>query len=347
MLIVRAAQEADVDQLYDLIQKSAYGLTTLKISRQQLLDRVEASTFAFRMRSGKPAGQPYVFVMEDLAFGKVVGTCAIYSKTGGYEPFYSYRIRDSHHKSKELGVDKKVAFLDLVEEHNGPTEIGSLFLSPEYWGKGHGRLLSLSRFLFIAEHPERFDSETIAEMRGNVSGDGYSPFWNAIGAHFFEIEFPQAETLTTNSKNVIADLFPRHPIYIPLLPEAAREVISKVHSNTEPAKKMLQDEGFEHHNLVDIFDGGPVIHCVTDRIRSVRKSRSLVVNEIRETVDTESRLVANCNLENFRSCLGRAQVLDQNTIALEQVTALELKVKVGESVRIVEIKPGEDCKADG
>ena len=91
MLIVRAAKESDIDQLYDLIQKSAYGLTTLKISKEQLLERIEASTFAFQMKTGKPAGQPYVFVMEDLAYGKVVGTCAIYSKTGGFEPFYYYR----------------------------------------------------------------------------------------------------------------------------------------------------------------------------------------------------------------------------------------------------------------
>ena len=80
MLIVRPAEESDVDQLYDLIQESAYGLTTLKISKQQLHDRVESSTFSFKMKSGKPAGQPYVFVMEDLSVGKVVGTSAIYSK---------------------------------------------------------------------------------------------------------------------------------------------------------------------------------------------------------------------------------------------------------------------------
>ena len=70
MLIVRPAEESDVDQLYDLIQESAYGLTTLKISKQQLLDRVESSTFSFKMKSGKPAGQPYVFVMEDLSVRK-------------------------------------------------------------------------------------------------------------------------------------------------------------------------------------------------------------------------------------------------------------------------------------
>ncbi|MEC9093135.1 MAG: arginine N-succinyltransferase [Planctomycetota bacterium] len=339
MLIVRAAEESDVDQLYDLIQKSAYGLTTLKISKQQLLERVESSTFSFKMKTGKPAGQPYVFVMEDLAFGKVVGTSAIYAKTGGYEPFYSYEIKESLHKSTELSVDKKVRFLDLVEEHNGPTEIGSLFLSPDYWGKGHGKLLSLARFLFMAEYPERFDSETIAEMRGNVTKEGFSPFWNAIGAHFFEIEFPQAETLTTNSKNVIADLFPRHPIYIPLLPDDAQQVIGNVHQNTQPAKKMLEDEGFQHRNLVDIFDGGPVIHCETSTIRCIKASRSLQVCKIQEQVDTDEILVSNGFREQFRACLGKIEIVDYSQTILDQVTALELNVQVGDTVRVAELKP--------
>lgn len=338
MLIVRAAEESDVDQLYDLIQKSAYGLTTLKISKDQLLERIEASGFAFKMKTGKPAGQPYVFVLEDLSVGKVVGTCAIYSKTGGYEPFYFYAIENSIHRSEELNVDKTVPYLDLNEEHNGPTEIGSLFLSPDYWGKGHGRLLSFSRFLFMAEHLERFDKETIAEMRGIVSDEGYSPFWDAIGAHFFEIEFPQAETLTTNSKNVIADLFPKHPIYIPLLPTEAQEVIGKVHTHTEPARKMLEEEGFEHRNRIDIFDGGPVMHCETAGIRAIRESQSLEVTEIREQLDLEDTLVANCFLDRFRASLGKVDLMNGKGVAIDQITALELKVKVGDRIRVVGLR---------
>ena len=234
MLVVRIARENDVDPLYDLIQKSAYGLSTLKITKAQMLERVEQSVYAFEHSWRRPTGQPYVFVMEDMNKGTVVGTASIYSKVGGFEPFYSYRIESSVHESKMLNVRHEIKTLHLFKEHNGPTEIGSLFLHPDYRGKGTGRLLSLSRFLFIAEHSERFDHETIAEMRGRVSEDGISPFWDAIGSHFFEIEFPQAETLTTVSKSFIAELMPVHPIYIPLLPESAQKVIGCVHVNTEP-----------------------------------------------------------------------------------------------------------------
>jgi len=235
MLVVRRVQESDLDPLFELIQKSEYGLTTLKISKDELESRIEKSLFAFTQKSSKPSGQPYVFVMEDLNSGKIVGTCSIYSKIGGFEPMYSYEIKESVHKSNDLDppVENTMQVLHLREEHNGPTEIGSLFLSPKYWGNGHGRLLSLSRFLFMADFADRFEEEVVAEMRGVVDKDGKSPLWTALGSHFFQIGFPKAETLTSQSKKFIADLMPKHPIYIPLLPEAAREVIGKVHDNTK------------------------------------------------------------------------------------------------------------------
>jgi arginine N-succinyltransferase len=173
MLIVRSVVAEDLDPLFELIQKSEYGLTTLKISKERLNERIEQAIFAFGQKKSRPNGQPYVFVMEDLASGGLVGTCAIYSKVGGYEPFYSYEIKKSVHRSDELGVHKEIEVLHLMEEHNGPTEIGSLFLSPTYWGGGHGRLLSMARFLFMADFPDRFEDEVFPDWiseGGNAHG---------------------------------------------------------------------------------------------------------------------------------------------------------------------------------
>jgi arginine N-succinyltransferase len=82
MLIVRSVVAEDLDPLFELIQKSEYGLTTLKISKERLNERIEQAIFAFGQKKSRPNGQPYVFVMEDLASGGLVGTCAIYSKVG-------------------------------------------------------------------------------------------------------------------------------------------------------------------------------------------------------------------------------------------------------------------------
>lgn len=337
MLIVRRVHESDLDPLFELIQKSEFGLTTLKISKDELESRIEKSLFAFSQKSAKPSGQPYVFVMEDLNNGQIVGTCSIYSKIGGFEPMYSYEIKESHHNSDELGVHKTIEVLHLREEHDGPTEIGSLFLSPDYWGGGHGRLLSLSRFLFMAEFAERFEKEVVAEMRGVVDPTGRSPLWAALGSHFFQIDFPKAETLSSKSKKFIADLMPKHPIYIPLLPEEAREVIGKVHDNTKPALVVLEKEGFEFRKLVDIFDGGPTLHCKLAEIRAVKRSMPGTVEAIEKEVDQgKQQLVANSQLD-FKACLGDTS-WNNDSVTIDQSTALRLGIKVGDRIRCVDLK---------
>lgn len=337
MLIVRRVQETDLDPLFELIQKSEYGLTTLKISKDELESRIEKSLFAFKQKAAKPAGQPYVFVMEDLNHGKIVGTCSIYSKIGGYEPMYSYEIEQSHHNSDELGVHKSIDVLHLRAEHDGPSEIGSLFLTPDYWGNGHGRLLSLSRFLFMAEFPERFEAESVAEMRGVVDEDGKSPLWAALGSHFFQIDFPKAETLTSKSKKFIADLMPKHPIYIPLLPEEAQTVIGKVHENTEPALAVLKKEGYQFRNLVDIFDGGPTMHCKIKEIRAVRESQAGVVAAIESSVAGQQQLISNAKLD-YRACLGDTK-WNGDQVTIDQVTALRLGLRTGDPLRCVNLRP--------
>lgn len=341
MLIVRNVAESDLDPLFELIQKSEYGLTTLKISKEELESRIEKSLFAFKQKSAKPSGQPYVFVMEDLKHGKIVGTCSIYSKIGGFEPMYSYEIEQSHHNSDELGVHKTIDVLHLRAEHDGPTEIGSLFLSPDYWGGGHGRLLSLARFLFMAEFSERFEKEVVAEMRGVVDKDGKSPLWTALGSHFFQIDFPKAETLTSLSKKFIADLMPKHPIYIPLLPEEAQEVIGQVHANTLPALSVLKKEGFEFRNLVDIFDGGPTMHCKLAEIRAITASkRGTLVNIEGVVNDGSEQLISNARLDH-RACLGQTNWNDDQ-VTIDQVSALRLGLRVGDHLRCVDLRPSVD-----
>jgi arginine N-succinyltransferase len=340
MQVVRPVRQDDVDQLFTLIGQAEYGLTTLQISRDLLEERVRSSVLSFASPKSKPAGQPYVFVLEDLTNGAIIGTSAIYSKVGGYEPFYSYEIKTSLHESAQLGIRKEIAVLHLKKEHNGPTEIGSLFLNPKFWGAGHGRLLSMARFMFMAEFPQRFDKFTIAEMRGVVNADGRSPVWDAIGSHFFQVEFPKAETLTNESKSIIADLMPEHPIYIPLLPLEAQQAIGKVHLHTEPALAVLLKEGFRDSGMVDIFDGGATVICETKKIRTVRDCLAGKVADIASQVDTPEQLVSNSSMD-FRVCLGHVDWRGAEAI-LDQVTALRLKVKTGDRIRAVPLRPEKE-----
>jgi hypothetical protein len=167
--------------------------------------------------------------MEDRQSHRVVGACGITSKVGGFQPFWSYKIESVRFESNVINVRKDVPVLTILEEHDGPCEIGSLFLHPDYRGGGNGRMLQLVRFLLIAEHRDRFESTVVSEIRGVLDANGRSPFWNAIGQHFFGIDFAEADRLSVVNKKFIAELMPRHPIYIPLLPLDAQAVIGKPH----------------------------------------------------------------------------------------------------------------------
>lgn len=343
MHVIRPVRIEDLDRLIELAALTSFGLTTLPKDRGLLEKRIRASIRGFQhLDDDEPTGQLYLFVIEETAGQQVVGTAGLVSKVGGFEPFYSYRIETSIHESPTLRVRKQIPVLHLVEEHDGPCEIGSLFLHPDHRRGGNGRALSLSRFLFLAEFPRLFDSDVIAEMRGVIDDRGQSPFWDAVGKHFFDLDFPKADYLSIVNKEFIGDLMPRLPIYIPLLPAAAQAVIGEVHELTRPARKLLESEGFRFHDHVDIFEAGPMLHCPRCEIRSVRDSRTATVAAVSETgQDAPSHgreyLIANRQHE-YRVCRGTIQETSDG-VELTSEVAQALQVSPGDSIRYVPLRP--------
>ncbi len=337
MLVIRPVMMRDLDSLMELATLTGFGLTTLPRDRELLARRITLSMRSFRDMADQPAGETFLFVLEDTASGRAVGTNGVVSKVGGFEPFYTYRIERAIHESQFLGVRKEVPVLHLVSEHNGPCEIGSLFLAPDYRKDGNGRLLSLSRFLFMAEWPRNFDPMVIAEMRGVIDERGRSAFWDAVGRHFFEIDFPKADYLSMVNKRFIADLMPRHPIYIPLLPPEAQAVIGQVHDQTRGALRILEGEGFRFSGMVDIFEAGPVVTCPLADIRSVRASRKAIVREIVDAaIEGEAMIVANTR-RDFRCCRGTLRSDSAGGVVLGRELAQALEVGVGDAVRFVSL----------
>ena len=269
--------------------------------------------------------------------GAIIGASGIVSKVGGFEPFYAFRIASEVHASEHLNVRTEVSYLQLVREHDGPCEIGSLFLHPDYRGRDNGRLLQLVRFLFIAEHPAAFEDTVVSELRGVIDDQGHSPFWDAVGRHFFDIDFPRADYLSVVNKKFIADLMPVHPIYIPLLPATAREVIGKAHASTQPALRNLEAEGFRFSGMVDIFDAGPCVSCPRDEIRAVRESRCGVVRAIADRPAASEPFVVATRGAEFRACVGPVE-LTGGDARIGVDLARSLNVTVGESLRFVPLR---------
>jgi arginine N-succinyltransferase len=334
MVIIRPVASADLDALVELTDFTGYGLTTLPKDRDFLRKRIDKSRRSFPGMGDAPGSESYLFVMEEMDRHRIIGTCGIIAKVGGYEPFYAYRIETSVHESAFLGVRKEIKTLHLVAEHNGPCEVCSLFLSPDYRHSGNGRVLSLSRFLFIAEYPQAFDPIVIAEMRGVVDDQGRSLFWDALGKHFFDVDFPKADYLSLVNKKFIADLMPKHPIYIPLLPPEAQAVIGQVHEQTRPALRLLESEGFRFQGMVDIFEGGPIVSCPLSQVRTIRESRRDVVAEIAngDLTGGEDSLLAAVGPE-FRAGRGVVEAVASGGVRISREAAEALHLRAGDVVR--------------
>lgn len=346
MVVVRPVQLDDLEALMHLSSQTSFGLTTLPHDRELLRGRIKESMRGFSRMADKPGGETYLFVLEDVEKGEVGGTSGIVSKVGGFEPFWAYRIETTLHESKSLKVRKEIQALHLVKEHNGPSEIGSLFLAPNHRKGMNGRLLSLSRFMFIADHRQFFDPVVLAEMRGVIDEKGGSVFWDALGRHFFEIDFPKADALVMKDKKFIADLMPKHPIYIPLLPKVAQDVIARVHSETVPAIKLLEGEGFAFSGMVDIFEGGPIMSCDTDAIRTVKESQiSKVFRIVSKPIDSDPFLISNTYAHGFRATAASVIIIAGKGIEMDQATAEVLSLKKGDAVRMAPMRTQSSPKA--
>ncbi|MBJ00510.1 MAG: arginine N-succinyltransferase [Halobacteriovoraceae bacterium] len=339
MFVIRPIKDKDLAGLMELLKVSGHGLTSLPKDEEIIRHKILISERSVAHRGDRPGGEAYLFVMEELFTGKIVGVSGIISKIGGFEAYYFYHLKSEVMKSQSLSVEKEVKSLHFEKTHSGPAEICSLFLSPEFRNSQNGRFLSLSRFLYMAENRRHFEDNVIAEMRGRVNDEGHSPFWDAVGQKFMNIDFVQADYLQMKSRKFIDELLPKYPILVDLLPKEAQDVVAQVHPNTEPAKRILEQEGFQFNGLVGIFEPGPVLEAPLDEVRALKESKVLEVGEIVDAdFESDVFIISNSGKIDFKACLGKLKVLDNGKAQISAVTATALKLRFGERLRYVSLK---------
>lgn len=339
MLILRSVEEADLPQVVALAGTIDGTMTTLPPQEDFLRDRLAEAVRAFRSEVRKPGGEFYLFVLEDTDRNTIVGTSGIAARVGGFDPFYSYEIRTQRLTHAALAIDKDIQLLHLKELHRGPTELCSLFLRPDSRRGGAGRLLSLGRLLYIAAFPSRFDTTVIAELRGYIDQQGRSPFWEAVGRHFFQNDFYTADRLCgLGNKEFIADLMPRYPLYVPLLPPEVQAVIGRVHHDAEPAFEMLVREGFARVNEVDIFDAGPQLRAATRDIRAIRAAACQTLAAVVTELPRVPREIIGNAAPAFRAVVGVTDTCADGLV-LDRDTAAALRVNPGDQIWHEPLKP--------
>jgi arginine N-succinyltransferase len=329
---LRAARVTDLEALYEMAKLTGGGFTNLPPDRAALKAKLERAEASFAKDSDTIADELFVLVLENGRTGAVRGTCQLMTQVGQRWPFYSYRLNTLTQYSQELDRTVRAELLSLVTDLEGSSEVGGLFLHPNERAGGLGLLLARSRYMFVAMHRQRFADRILAELRGIIDERGGSPFWDGVAGRFFGMSFQDADYFNAiNGNQFIADLMPKHPVYIAMLSEDARSVIGVPHPTGRAAMRMLEDEGFRADGYVDIFDGGPTMVARTDNVTSVKNSCEATVTSLTVS-EGERAILATGQLGTFRACFG-ARVLDgEGGIAIDSASADLLDVCAGDKV---------------
>ncbi len=274
--VVRSVTHEDSQQLLELARQ--FTLLNLPADKRVIEGKIEKSVKAFAGELSK-AEADYLFVVEDVENQMIVGSSMILAKNGTpNSPNFSFKILKKERFSRELGIGFIHQILRLNANIDGPTEVGGLVVDRGYRRRPEkiGRLISLSRFLYIGMEPGRFENDLHSEMAPPLTEEGRSEFWEALGRRFTGMPYQEADMISSQNNGFIQSLFPEEDIYLALLDSRARLVLGRVGEETQPALHLLNRIGFKYKEEVDPFDGGPHLGCETKNctiIKNLKKMR--------------------------------------------------------------------------
>lgn len=299
MFLIRQGKPTDLDVLIKLAKMVHF--INLPADKDVIADKLRWSAASFRaVRHDEPAKDTssmaevsslggaagssplFMFIAEDLDTHNIVGTSTIVSKMGcPGAPNVAMKLRKREFFSDDLQSGTTHVTAQVVLDESGPTEFGGLIVGPSF--RRHplkvGKQLSLVRFHYLGLHRERFQDRVVAELMAPLTIDGHNTFWEYFGRRFINLTYDEADRFCQKSREFMISLLPREEIYLTLLPPAARALVGKVGKDTIPARRMLEQLGFVHRNIIDPFDGGPHLEAKTDDITLVKETRRVELAE--------------------------------------------------------------------
>jgi arginine N-succinyltransferase len=290
--IIRPVSHEDLNQLFDLAKQ--FNLLNLPGDKKILSEKIERSEQSFAKKLDKLKAE-YLFVLEDLEEKLIIGSSLVIAKHGNEDvPHTAFKVIKRDHFSQDLGIGFIHQVLRFQLDFDGPTEIGGLLIDKSYRRRPEklGKQISLSRFLYMALHPERFEHRILCELTPPLTDEGRSEFWEALGRRFTGLPYQEADLLSQSHKEFIESLFPQEDIYLSLLDSKARLVLGRVGEETKPAQHLLESIGFKYLDEVDPFDGGPHYGAELAEILPVKLGKHLQVAEFSDASYRNQMLVA-------------------------------------------------------
>jgi len=277
MLLLRDAQRTDRGALRALARE--LNSVNLPLDDRALADILRRSRLSF-------AGQlpalerTYVFVLEDPARGRVLGTSMLIAQHGTHEsPCTFFDVTEREHYSSTLDRHFRHQVLSIGYHFDGPTEVGGLVVRPgDRGGEARpGKQLAYVRFLYLAMHRQGFRDRVLAELMPPLLPDGRSLFWESCGKRFTGLGYQEADKMSRANKEFIQQLFPPGGIYATLFPPKVERLLGAVGPGAQGVAHLLERIGLRPVSRIDPFDGGPHYEARTDEVSLVAGHRRLSV----------------------------------------------------------------------
>ena len=343
MFVVRPVELTDIDALESLAAQTMPGVHTLPKTREKIAASVERSIASFAAHVDIPSEESYLFVLQQQATGEIVGTAAIFAQAGSNGTYFSFRNDVIQQVSRDLNISHSVHALTLCSELTAYSQLSGFYLNNRSSAGLEAGLLSRARLLFAVLAPHRFGDRFFVPLAGITDRNGHSPFWEALGRKFFQMDFLDAEKVIGGARNrtLIVELMPHYPVYVPLLPGDAQAAMGQIHSDGELAFDLLTEEGFEADDYIDIFDGGPILQAHKNSLRSFTGSILRRVEHAEPGQSSDLMVtyaVAASNEQNFRAITVACPSADAgDTVSLPRDAQDALMVVPGDNVICVRI----------
>lgn len=320
---IRPIASGDARGLLDMIEQSSGGLSSLQPRLDFLKDYIETSEKSFAGYYPLETPHKYLLGMFAQKSGQLIGCSAVKTQIGIQSPFINF----------DLVGDGPDQVLRPSSRFKGATEVGSLFLHPDYRDSGLGRYLAKVRYHLISAEPWRFGDMVIAELRG-ICGKGGSPLYD----HLFEYKLDQsfleadAEYFDRNPLS-LGDIVPIGDVPTYDFPIEVKMSLAQPNPSGIGAMRLLQNEGFIFSGTIDLFDAGPIMSVHRDTIRTIMQSKSLPCLSATQLLDAQEGLISVGTVADFRAVVCPAAELDRG-ILLPQNALTALGVKPGMALRV-------------
>jgi arginine N-succinyltransferase len=220
-------------------------------------------------------------------------------------PRYWYRLGCMVLAAPELQLFHRQRTLLLGNDHTGAAELRAITVDPRLDAGEHVAAIrrlaraALLRLRITGQGAGAPEPALIVELPGWRAHDGRSPFWSALGAHFYEGDpAVAAERLGPDWRSHVAALLPREPLLVAFLAQAAQDVLGRPAPASQATVDALRAEGLRDGRCIAIDDGGPVYESPLDVLPGWRDAREMPARAVDE-VAGEPCLLADASGTRF------------------------------------------------